>query len=715
MKKLFPFAFALVILTLNLSKIYAQTYPLVSIHDLQYVDDQSLSQTNAMDSSVIYAGDTVQIEGVVTFDPCAYGQSTTGSRVGTFLAQPNDSGAWSGIHVLIDPGTIGYGSGPAAVQQLSDDVLFHDNFVYGNTVKATGILSNFSNNTQLVLLPVQSVVTSISNPVPGPHVLSIDTFEISDGQGGQIFQPLTGEKYEGTYVEFQNVRIVDVSVTSGGARINWSLQDNFGNKIKVRDMSGWVRNDTSDNFCTSSGSYTVMPFDTPIVNSVLAFVRGVIIEYKTTSGPYEYWLAPLTLNDIGPTTYVGPTVISTTLSQPIPNTTQSQTVTALITDDQSVASAVLYYTVGLSGTVFTSTAMTNIGGNNWQATIPATGPDSTYIKYWIKATDNQGYYTNTPDSLGTNSYYLILNSGITSLTQLNINPLGYFNSPYINETITNMNAPATVVSTTSLYDEGRVFIQDAQIPWSGIALKGPGIYNLIRGERINITKGKVIEDFGVTTLDSVTFTILDTLPEITPIMTVPMDSVIAGLYNYTEKYESMLLGYDTVYVVSLNPDAPSNFGEWAVYESVFPVGQLRCDDESNDIGATFNTDSLILNQQLDYIYGILTRAHGNWKLLPRNLDDIAGFHTVFISTNDLITENKWIIYPNPACSELTVSCKQLTGDAEIQLFDASGRMIMNRKSDSKNTLLNIQLLSAGTYFIRINDGSGVMNAKVIKM
>lgn len=709
MKKIFSILFFLFPTIL-----FAQTYPLVSIHDLQYVDGQSLATGN--DSSAIYMGDTVQVEGVVTFNPCDYGLSDQHVRVGTFI-EDSAGGAWSGVHVLIDPGAIGLGSTPAAVTQLNNDVLFLDNYQYGSKVKATGIVTSFRNNTQIVLLPVQSTVTSFSTPVPAPAQVTIDSFMQSDGQGGQVLQITTGEKYEGVYVQFNNVRVVDVSVTNGygGTRVFWSIQDAAGNKMKIRDLSGWMRNDTIDNFC-HPGTNTVAPFDTPIVNSVLAFVKGVIVEYKSGSGNYEYYLAPLTLSDVGPTTYAAPTILSTSLSIPVPTTSQTQTVTATISDDQSVASAILYYTSGLTNNSFTPVTMTNTSGNIWQATIPAIGPDSTYVKYWIKATDNQGYYTNYPDSLGTNSFYLVKNAGITSLTQLNFHPLGYFSSPYANQTITNMNASGTVVSTTSLYDEGRVFIQDAQIPWSGIALKGSNIFTLHRGDRINITKAKVIEDFGVTSLDSVTFTVTSQIPEILPIFGIPMDSVIAGRYQYTEKYESMLLGFNTVNVVNTNPDAPSNFGEWSIYYNTSTTAGLRCDDESNDIGATFNTDSLQTNMSLNYIYGILTRAFSNWKLLPRNLNDIDGFHTIEIGIDEAGMQNNfWSIYPNPVSDNLLINYSGASKNIFVELFDATGRKVFEPKNNSATVSLNVQSLSAGTYFLQMNDGAITVHSKIVKL
>ena len=695
---------------------FAQTYPLISIHDLQYVDDQNLA--NGLDSALQYVGDTVQVEGVVTFDPCYYGLSPNQHRNGTFLSQVNATGAWSALHILIEPGAIGLGSAPADLQQLSDDADYYDNCVYGNTVKVTGIFKGYSNNTQLYLLPIQTDVTSFSNPIPAPIVMQIDSFEKSDGQGGQAIQIPSGEKYEGVYVELHNVRVVDVTVTSSGTRINWSIQDDFGNKMKIRDMSGYFRNDTADNFCTSAGSITPTPFDTPIVNSVLAFIRGVIVEYKTGTGPYEYFLAPLTLADIGPTTYSAPVITINPVAIPVPSTSQAQTVSASIVDfDGTVSSATLYYASGLSNNVFTSVAMTNTSGNNWQATIPALGPDSTYIKFWIKAIDNDGHQSNTPDSLGTNSFYLIKNAGITSLVQLNFHPLGYFSSPYANQTITNMNVPGTVISTTSIYDEGSVFIQDGQIPWTGIALKGSNVISLQRGDRINITKAKVIEDFGITTLDSITYTVTSQVPVIQPILGLPIDSVIAAKYNYTEKYEGMLIGYNSVFVVNQNPDAPSSdFGEWSIYTNSSTTSGLRCDDQSNDIGFGFNADSLSLNQPLNYIYGILVRSFSNWKMWPRNRDDIAGFQVIYIGIDELQKENTdWTIYPNPINNELNIQYSGSSKNLFVELFDAAGKKVMEQKGTFPNSVLNVQSLSSGTYVLQLNDGTNTLHSKIVKL
>ena len=55
-------------------------YPLVDIYDLQYRDDASLAVEDDLSN---YNGDTVRVQGVVSFNPCDYALSSTGSRMGT--------------------------------------------------------------------------------------------------------------------------------------------------------------------------------------------------------------------------------------------------------------------------------------------------------------------------------------------------------------------------------------------------------------------------------------------------------------------------------------------------------------------------------------------------------------------------------------------------------------------------------------------------------
>ncbi|MCP4123086.1 MAG: hypothetical protein GY751_15140, partial [Bacteroidetes bacterium] len=209
-------------------------------------------------------------------DPCNYALSSSGSRMGTFL-QNETGGAWGGVHILIDPGAIGYSN---TLEDLNNDVLYLDNFNVGNEVQVTGVVTNFSGFTQVALLPINSTIESFST-LPDPIVMSIDSFMVSDGGGGQIIARNPGEKYEGVYVELQDVFVTDVDPS--GDRFFWTIKDAVGNGIQVRDMSGHFRNDANDDECpdwldgTPGVSYTPTTFAPPSLGSNLTYLRGVLL------------------------------------------------------------------------------------------------------------------------------------------------------------------------------------------------------------------------------------------------------------------------------------------------------------------------------------------------------------------------------------------------------------------------------------------------------
>lgn len=713
----------LIIFLVFLSGYSFAQYPLVSIHDLQYIDPQSLA--NGVDTSAYYL-DTVQLEGIVTFDPCDYGLSTTGGRVGTWLEDAS-GGAWSGVHVLIDAAAIGY---TGSLNDLNNDVQFIDNFQVGNKVKCTGLVSSFGlsaapvpGNSQILILPVQSTLENVGQPVPTPPVLPVSDFSLSDGAGNQIIQRTTGEQWEGVYVELDNVQVVDITYGTGSSagRIFWSVQDQSGNKIQTRDVSGWIRNDTSDNFCTAVGSNTPLAWDiAPYANATISFIRGQIVEYCSTLTGCSYAISPRDWNDIGVITAAPPIVTNVHLSNPVPTTTGTQTVSANITDaDGSVASATLYYSVGLGNTTFSSVPMT-AAGPVWSGTIPAVSTDSSYVNYWIKATDNTGNHSNYPDSLATNSFYWVINSGINSIKDVQWNPTGSGNPVYANTTLNNIDVEGIVMSTTGFYDLGLVTIQDGEGPWHGIYLRGQNLSTLQRGDKIKITKAKVFENFNVTFLDSTTYTVLSSgNPLYNYYAGLNPDSVRLGKFNQTEPYEGELVGFTNMFVVNQNPDDPSTFGEWSVDANTTDNAGMRCDDYSNDIGFDFGLDSLSLNQNLGYIYGIMYYSFSNWKILPRNKNDIEGYQTLTGIQNDPQHDLLGVkVYPNPSVNEFNVAFDLKKNQTlTLQLVDVSGsiktQIAGNYNAGSNQLTIPTNNLSNGVYFLRLNGDGFSYATKVV--
>ncbi|MCB9020488.1 MAG: T9SS type A sorting domain-containing protein [Chitinophagales bacterium] len=607
---------------------YAQ-WPTVSIHDLQFRDEASLV---AEDDLSLYDGDTVIVQGIVIFDPCTYALSTSGSRIGTFLVDETETGEWTGLHVLIDPGASGYGG---TLEELNDATLFIDNFQVGNVVECAGIIGTFDENTQIVLIDEPSSIIGFSS-VPDPEVLGIDVFSTSDGGGGQIQETVTGEAYEGVYVQFNNVFVVDVA-PFGDFRWTWYLQDADGNKIQIRDASGFYRNDTNtDDECSiwsgGAAGETATPdeFTPPTTGTYLEYVRGVIME---AYGGTAYSLAPLTPGDVGPELASPPSVTNINRDPYVPTSTESVTVTATITDiDGTVAGASLNYSYGYGSTAWSSADMINTAGDTWEASIPGPGVDGEYVNFYIYAEDADGNSIETPGSVSP-VIYQVFDDGIQHIVQIQYTPAASGTSIWVSDHAFNMDIEAVVMASRQTYDLGWLIVQDDDSPWSGIRIysqPGDGTTELLRGDKIRITSAMVREDFGATLLDSVTITVIGTEDLYEPVTGLDPESINAQVFDQAEAYESMFIRFEDVYTTSNNPDAPGGpFGEWRFNTDNVAGTGLRADDLSYEVPFEFAADSVTVGEPMDWIQGILTYSFSNFKLEPRDLNDIAGFSTEY--------------------------------------------------------------------------------------
>nr|WP_292015385.1 T9SS type A sorting domain-containing protein [Chryseobacterium sp.] len=73
------------------------------------------------------------------------------------------------------------------------------------------------------------------------------------------------------------------------------------------------------------------------------------------------------------------------------------------------------------------------------------------------------------------------------------------------------------------------------------------------------------------------------------------------------------------------------------------------------------------------------------------------------------------MYPNPVSDYAYVEIGYNFSDAEILLYDMSGRQLQNLKTKNKVTKINTQPLIQGAYLITIKtDTNKTANAKLIK-
>lgn len=701
-------------------KAQVNPYPLVSIDSLQFVKASKLDSNNTSPDYISPFSknptykDTIQVEGIVTFDPKTYGLSTTKSRYGAFLQTKDTASPWGAIHVLLNKDI--YPSDSVGGLDLIVD--FFTNFKKGTKVKCTGVISEFQGSTQMNLLKVKSEITDLNVVSIKPRTLNVSDFELNVG-GIQTYQPKTGEKWEGAYVEFKNVTVVD-RAANGASRWNFALQDDKGNKIKFYDVSGYYRNDDFDR-----DPATPVAFAPPANGTLLSYVRGTIVEL-VSGGVTEYRICPLLPTDIGPTTFLPPVITNRRHLPVIATSTDTVRLSARITDDSTVVNATLYYAIGATNNTFIAAPMTALANNIWEAKV-APQANGTVVKYWFRAWDNGGH--NSVDTVANALAYMVVDGGIKTIAQLQYSPFSSGNSIWTNDTLTGIQVGGLV--TSSLYDmeqSSTYFfgsLQSGTAPNSGIffqAQANDSVATWKRGDSIVITSCIVRENFNVTTLDRIgyysgtkNYNIVsrnNNLP--VPLTTLPIDSVIGKIYNYTEPYEGMLVRFNDVYVVNKNPDAPSNNGEWSVYKDTSTTNGLRFDDASKDIGSTYNLDSLTLKTlKYNYMQGVLYFSFSNWKPEPRDRADINGKDyiapvitlngkdTVTVNTGSTYTDAGAVAYDN---NDGNITSKIVVTNPVNTSIPATYTILYNVKDNAGNAATEVKRI------VIVKNGAGVNNA-----
>jgi Secretion system C-terminal sorting domain len=130
----------------------------------------------------------------------------------------------------------------------------------------------------------------------------------------------------------------------------------------------------------------------------------------------------------------------------------------------------------------------------------------------------------------------------------------------------------------------------------------------------------------------------------------------------------------------------------------------------NNLTTTFKAISGLSNSTLYYwrVMASNVAGAGNWS-------QVWNFTTVSpVGVDELFLDGQVKIYPNPATGKITVEFSQLvTGDAEIKLYEPSGRMMLAGKLVSVKSEIDVSCLAHGIYFAVIRTGTSVFNDKLV--
>lgn len=617
-------------------------YPVIPIDTVQFVNNDKLTASFPNDSSDYVNPffknaqyrDTVRFDGIVLFDPRLYGLST--SRKATVLSVDTFGKPWGGVEIMCEPS----GSGRTLAQLLNDNK-FYDNLKPGTKVRVTGVIRTFRGTAPAGSRQGQSQVNMVKADINwenGVEILDLDPKKVhattikvdslmtGNASVGQVQNKASGEKWEGVYVELKDVTVF--TRQASGSRWFWSIADNNGNAIDIGDFSGWFRNDNNADSLLPAGR-----FIPPVIGTKISFVRGVIVE-SAIGGQYRFTMNPLLPSDLGPISYTPPTVATRDRTPSVAKSTDSVGVLVRIQQGSAKVSNVkLFHTVGYNNSVFDTVTLTrNTLPNDtmlWYGFIPAR-PNNSIIKYFIRPTDVNGFYTSSPDTNGSYNAYMVKDAGITTIQDLQFSPYPNNQTIWHNDSISGVDVRGVVTSTNMTQGTTNILtIQDGNSLNSAIFINR-AVNDVTSswkvGDLVSLTAFRVRENFGNTTLNSVAGTVVSSNNAMPAFVTLNIDTVVAISASGARRpelcpWEGMLLKFDSVYVVNPNADAPSNFGEFIVNTNKNKTTGLRIDDISTKLPDNFN-NNLVAGQLMVKAQGFIMLSFSNWKLQPRDSNDL---------------------------------------------------------------------------------------------
>jgi hypothetical protein len=602
-------------------------YPIITIDSVQFVSDSKLTASPVVDVPDYISPtfknttfrDTVRFDGIVVSNPLTYGLSAT-LRKAAYI-QKEGGGPWSGVLVMCDPATTPAAGRPTLAQFITE-TKFYENFVPGYKVRVSARFAAFQNETQMNLLrnnanwsnAVEQLDLNTYQPVYS--VITVDSLMTGNQTAGTwTQQKARGEKWEGVLVEIRNVRVTNVT-PFGGTRWNWSIIDDAGNELVIRDMSSHFRNDDNEDTIPKIPNV----FVPPVAGTGLSYIRGIITEY-TVGNIARYGIIPLNPADVGPCNICPPRIGNRLRTPIVPTANDSVTITARITGDTALASVNLSYAKSDTNVFFTIPMVKDPLSDNFSAKIPPY-PAGTLVKYFIRAIDGRNISIVVPDTLATGQQHYVTANGINNIRDIQFTAAPATGASIWNgDSIPSMNVTGVVTATRM---NNQTIIQDGQGVNSAIFVQNSdATQNWKIGDSILITAARVSEVFNVTTLFNPTATIIKsnaTLPAFE--MNLPIDSFRLNRVRYARPWEGVLMSWDSVYVAQTNADSATNgqFGEWAFSKDSTANLGLRVDDLNASI-LNMNRD-LTKGQFFEYVKGAMFFSFSNFKLIPRMLSDV---------------------------------------------------------------------------------------------
>ena len=686
----------------------ANSQVLKTINEIQ-TSSSFTSYTANCDTSLL-KGEFVKVRGVVMTDPNKWYQAP--NNYSFWIQEKGQNGPKTGLQIRLQLGSAhGASTGVTGL-------------VEGMEIELQGKVDYFSGETQIALDTTTSItILSLGNAIAPAPVVQIATLNNGAVSGSSQAAQVSGEEWQGSYVEIQNVTVV--SVNNSATRGNFTVRDANNNQIVVWDAHIDMRN--------SQNGWTK-----PIVGTVFSSIKGIVYHRFFAGGQNNFEIHPWRTSDLV-ISVSPPDIQSVTRNPACPNPSGPVTVTANVVHPAGtpITSVVLKYAVGASNLNYLTVNMTETTPGTWQATIPPQ-PDGSFVHYYVEATDANSLKDTEPAF--TPRSYRVNANGCTITDIQFVAPdivkgtSKWYESGYIGLPVTGVKG----VVTASANDLGYIYIQEGgKTAWAGIQIIGDAtVNNLQLGDSVSIN-GEVVEYFGLTQIRNATATKLASNVPYSPI-TLPLSTFNDTMSVQNEAYESMLIRFAEPNLAVVNPKVDtisnSNKADYRIGTDIFDPNRgirVLAGRQTNSIFSSLNvsyvndlvwqvTDGAmnvtpyVVNNQtiLDEFQGILTYAWNYIKLLPRMNSDMVNVR----QSNTLIQSSfnqTFMVYPNPAFDKLNL---QLNHNSKgiAKVLDITGKEIISQSFDGNHLALDVNDLTPGVYFVRIETNQEVSVAKWIK-
>jgi hypothetical protein len=703
------------LLLLVVLPVQAQTD--VTVRQINEVHPDSLALLNQLGTSLTndqinrliqsaYTGQTVRFTAVVLSDPLNSGLST-----------PNSStGLPSRIHVFVRD-TSAHTLGKAGMDlQLVDGAYQTSGLlsvVKGDVVTITGTVNYFDNTIQLAPTSIELKGPYQNFGLPDDLLapVLITTEQANKSVGGGLVQVNWDNlsTLNNQYVRVENATVTQRTPADSG-RPSWVITSDAGVTILQNDDASLrYRNDRGGQASTFNVRTT--PFIPPNIGA-LVNVQGFLV-LRGTFDPYALGSPSGQFLCINPfedadleISASAPTITTPSRPATVPGNAPvevSSTVTPAA--GRTLASVVLKYTTSADPTEITVNG--NASGDLYTFTVPAV-PDGAFVRYYVEATDDTGALANSETRV-----FRALYDGINSLedVQLTIDG-GPGDSPF-----RDMTTPMAITATvqTDPGTSGLISLQDngSLDAWSGVVVLATDALkaDLQRGDVIQISNATITESFGLTRLENLTYTKTgsgSSLGYKSFTTDVLQDLFIA------EAHEGMMLRFDNVEIANVNPDSPSDFGEFS-FTTVGVSAPLRVDDASSQVDATYN-DGLVVGQPFAFIQGLWSYTFSNYKLMPETLDDLS------TDAEDEAVPATFVLhpnYPNPFNPATTIRYEVgQAGPVTLAVYDLLGRPVTTlvdalQPVGTYAVSFDGQGLASGLYFYRLTAGRQVLSRTMV--